>query len=81
MVAGSTASLVPAEGGWYAVLRVPRTVSEEERVLRLLERDDVLVHPGFFFDFPEEAYLVLSLLPREDDFARGVEAIARELES
>jgi aspartate/methionine/tyrosine aminotransferase len=78
---GAHFTLLRAEGGWYAVLRVPRTVSEEERVLRLLERDDVLVHPGFFFDFPEEAYLVLSLLPREDDFARGVEAIARELES
>jgi aspartate/methionine/tyrosine aminotransferase len=78
---GAHFTLLRAEGGWYAVLRVPRTVSEEERVLRLLERDDVLVHPGFFFDFPEEAYLVLSLLPREDDFARGVEAIAKELES
>jgi aspartate/methionine/tyrosine aminotransferase len=67
------------EGGWYAVLQVPRTLPEEERVLRLLERDDVLVHPGFFFDFPEEAFLVLSLLPREEDFARGLEAIGREL--
>ena len=48
-------------------------------VLRLLERCDVLVHPGFFFDFRSEAYLVLSLLPREDDFARGVAAILLDL--
>jgi aspartate/methionine/tyrosine aminotransferase len=78
---GASFTPLRAEGGWYAVLRVPHTVAEEERVLRLLERDDVLVHPGFFFDFPDEAYLVLSLLPREDDFARGVDAIERELEA
>lgn len=76
---GSPATLLRVEGGWYAVLRVPRTLPEEERVLRLLERRDVLVHPGFFFDFPSEAYLVLSLLPREADFARGLEAIAADL--
>jgi aspartate/methionine/tyrosine aminotransferase len=77
---GANFTLLRAEGGWYAVLRVPRTAPEEERVLRLLERDDVLVHPGFFFDFQDGTHLVLSLLPREDDFARGSEAIARELE-
>lgn len=76
---GSPATLLRVEGGWYAVLRVPRTVSEEERVLRLLERHHVLVHPGFFFDFPGEAYLVLSLLPREAEFARGVEAVLRDV--
>lgn len=76
---GSPATLLRVEGGWYAVLQVPRTLSEEERVLRLLERRDVLVHPGFFFDFPGEAYLVLSLLPREAEFARGVEAVLRDV--
>lgn len=62
------------------MLQVPRTVSEEERVLRLLEHRDVLVHPGFFFDFPGEAYLVLSLLPREPEFAAGVSAVLADLE-
>lgn len=78
-VLGSPATLLAVEGGWYGVLRVPATLTEEERALRLLERRDVLVHPGFFFDFPTEAYLVLSLLPREDDFARGVAAVLEDL--
>ena len=69
---GSAATLLEPEGGWYAVLRVPATLSEEERVLRLLADHDLLVHPGYFFDFPHEAFLVLSLLAREDDFALGV---------
>jgi hypothetical protein len=43
-------------------------VSEEERVLRLLDERDVLAHPGFFFDFPREAFLVLSLLPEPSIF-------------
>jgi aspartate/methionine/tyrosine aminotransferase len=69
--ASSPATLLAADGGWSAVLQVPGTVPEEERVLRLLERGGVLVHPGFFFDFAREAYLVVSLLPRPEDFDRG----------
>lgn len=61
-----------ADAGWSAVVRVPSTQSEEEMVLNLLERDDVLVHPGFFFDFAREAYLVVSLLPEPPAFGEGV---------
>jgi len=68
----SPVSMLASEGGWYAVLQVPATLSEEETTLRLLERHDVLVHPGYFFDFPREAFLVLSLLPPSADFAKGV---------
>ena len=73
------AGLLNPEGGWAAVLRVPATEPEEERVLRLLQEDGVLVHPGFFFDFPTEAYLVLSLLPPTEGFARGVLGLLRHL--
>lgn len=76
-VAGSAVTPLDSEGGWCAILKVPRTVSEEDRVLGLLERHGVLVHPGFFFDFPTEAYLVLSLLPAEETFARGASLLAR----
>lgn len=62
LVESSPCRLLTVEGGWYATLEVPRHVSEEELILRLLAEDDVLVHPGYFFDFPREAYLVLSLL-------------------
>ena len=70
--ASSPCRLLPADGGWSAVLRVPAVRSEEELVLLLLEEDGVLVHPGYFFDFPEEAYLVISLLPEPETFQRGV---------
>jgi aspartate/methionine/tyrosine aminotransferase len=65
-----------SDGGWSAVVRVPSTRSEEAFVLALLERERVLVHPGFFFDFPCETYVVLSLLPDRDVF---IEAMARVL--
>ena len=58
------------EAGWYATLRVPRVRSEMESCLRALERG-VYVHPGAFFGFEDEAYVIVSLLAREDDFARG----------
>ncbi len=71
-VAGSALSVLAVEGGWYATLEVPRTRSEEEWTLELLERDGVLVQPGFFFDFESEAFLVLSLLTAPDVFCEGV---------
>jgi alanine-synthesizing transaminase len=64
--------VLAAEAGWSAVLRVPATMPEEELTLTLLERDGVLVHPGFFFDFEREAFLVVSLLPRPEIFREGV---------
>jgi len=68
------------DGGWYAVVQVPAVVPEEERVLALLAEDDVLVHPGFFFDFPREAYLVLSLLPESGVFREAVRRILARIE-
>ena len=43
-----------------------------EYVLGLLEGDHVLAHPGYFFDFPHEAFVVVSLLPPPADFGEGV---------
>jgi aspartate/methionine/tyrosine aminotransferase len=61
-----------AEGGWSAVLRIPHTIPEDELVVRLLEQSRVLAHPGFFFDFPRDGYLVVSLLTRPDVFRSAV---------
>ena len=75
-----TWSLLPAEGGWSAVLRVPVHVDEEELCLRLLDAG-VIAHPGYFFDFPSSGYLVLSCLPPRAEMAGGVEAITHVLHS
>lgn len=66
--------LLEVEGGWYAILRVPRVRSEEEWVLGLLERG-VLVQPGYFYDFESEAYLVVSLLTPQPTFREGTDRI------
>ena len=71
----SPCEVLAADGGWYAVLRLPAIVPEEEFILRLLDEADVVVHPGYFFDFDSEAYLVLSLLPEPSIFREGVERI------
>ncbi len=75
MAADAPFSLLPAEGGWCAILRVPATMPEEDRVCRLLETGDVLVHPGFFFDFESEAFLVVSLLTPPEAFATGIDRV------
>ena len=61
-----------AEAGWYAVVQIPALRSEEALVITLIERDRVLVHPGYFFDFPREAFLVISLLPEPGTFVPAV---------
>jgi aspartate/methionine/tyrosine aminotransferase len=66
------ATVLPVEGGWSAVIQVPSVVTEESLVLALLEHDDVLVHPGYFFDFPREAFVVVSLLVEPANFDRAV---------
>jgi len=78
-VTGTAGTLLDVEGGWYATLRVPATRSEESWVLELLEEDGVHVHPGHFFDFEREAYLVLSLLTPEAIFAEGVGRLVTRL--
>ena len=65
------------EGGWSAVVRVPATRSEEQVVLDLLEQERILVHPGYFFDFHHEAYIVVSLLTAPDVFADAVPRLLR----
>ncbi len=75
----SSCQLLPAEGGWYAVIRIPAVHTEEEWVLRLLEQDQVLVQPGYFYDFPEEAYLVVSLLAEPKIFEQGVEKLIQRI--
>jgi alanine-synthesizing transaminase len=75
----SAAQILKVEGGWYATVRVPRTKSEEQWCLELLEQDSVLVQPGFFYDFESEAYLVLSLLTPVDTFREGVKRVMRRL--
>jgi alanine-synthesizing transaminase len=71
------ASVLPVEGGWSAVVRVPRTAGDEELVLDLVTNHGVAVHPGYFFDFDREGYIVVSLLTQRDVFDEGVSRVAR----
>jgi alanine-synthesizing transaminase len=66
-----------ADGGWYAVVQVPSFEPEEDLVLRLLTEHGVLAHPGYFFDFASESFLVVSLLPREAAFRDGAARLLR----
>ena len=70
--AHSPCTLLPAEAGWCAILRVPEIMSDEAWGSALLEQDGVLVQPGYFFDLTMGATLVLSLIVQEQVFAEGV---------
>jgi alanine-synthesizing transaminase len=64
-------------GGWYAVMHVPSFESEDDLAVGLLTNEGVLTHPGYFFDFPRESFLVLSLLPPEASFSDGIARVLR----
>jgi aspartate/methionine/tyrosine aminotransferase len=68
-------SRLEIEGGWYAVLRVPATRTGEEVALDLLTARGVYVHPGHFYDFPADGYLIVSLIARQQEFAEGIKRL------
>jgi len=69
------------EGGWSAVIRVPATRTEDQLVLGLLDAEGIVVHPGYFFDFPREAFLVVSLLPQTETLREGAQRLLRYVAS
>lgn len=79
--AGSAKEVLRRDGGWNAVLRLAGDLDEEELVCGLLEETGVLVHPGYFYDFRTEGFVVLSLLPEPTVFRDGVDRLQQRLGS
>jgi alanine-synthesizing transaminase len=75
LAAHTTCSRLEIEGGWYAVLRTPVTRSDDDLALDLLEEKSVYVHPGHFYDFPGDGYLVVSLIAAPQEFAEGIKRV------
>jgi aspartate/methionine/tyrosine aminotransferase len=78
-LSGGGCTVRESEGGWYAVVGMPESVPDEELVLRLLDEDGVLAHPGYFYDFPKGSFLVLSLLTPPEVFGEGVGRLAARM--
>jgi alanine-synthesizing transaminase len=70
--AQTVCSRLVCEAGWNVILRVPAARSDEDLALELLQEQGVFVHPGHFYDFPQDGYLVLSLIAPKMDFAEGI---------
>jgi alanine-synthesizing transaminase len=68
-------SRLAIQGGWYVILRIPATGSDEDFAVALLEQHSVFVHPGHFYDFPSDGYMVLSLIAPEQEFREGLSAL------
>ncbi|MFQ5768476.1 MAG: pyridoxal phosphate-dependent aminotransferase, partial [Acidobacteriota bacterium] len=71
--------LLDSAGGWSAIMELPAARSDEEHAVALLERHDLLVHPGYFFDLAGHSHIVVSLLLPPPEFARGLERLAAYL--
>jgi hypothetical protein len=75
VASGAAVNRLKADGGWYAILRLPNTRGDEEWAMELLKSDGVYVHPGHYFGFPRQGYLVVSLLPKAARFREGIEKL------
>jgi len=80
LAAQKTCARLNVEGGWYAVLRVPVTQSDEDLAIGLMQMS-VLVHPGHFYDFPSDGYLIVSLITATREFSEGIKLILYALNS
>jgi alanine-synthesizing transaminase len=67
--------LLQRQGGWYAVIEIRDRLTDEARVLQLADQENTLVHPGYFYDFDQEGFVVVSLLPESPTFRTGVERL------
>jgi aspartate/methionine/tyrosine aminotransferase len=74
-----TCERLRVDGGWYAVLRVPALQADEDLAIDLLRKVAVLVHPGHFYDFSSDGYLVISLITPGDIFREGVKLVLAQL--
>ena len=70
-----TCAKLNVEGGWYAVLRVPVTQSDEDLAIAIMKNLSVLVHPGHFYDFSSDGYLVVSLITELKEFSEGIKRV------
>jgi len=77
LAAAPSCTRLDEEGGWYAVVRVPAVQSDENFAIDLLRSEAVVVHPGHFYDFPKDGYLVLSLITEPDVFREGISRLLR----
>jgi len=68
----SNCRMLVREGGWYAIIEIFDAVSDENRILQLLERDHTLVHPGYLYEFHNEGIVVVSLLTPVETFRAGI---------
>jgi aspartate/methionine/tyrosine aminotransferase len=75
LAAQSSCSRLELEGGWYAILRVPVTRSDEDLAIELLNARGIYVHPGHFYDFPTDGYLIVSLITSVEDFEEGIKRL------
>jgi len=75
LAAQSSCSRLELEGGWYATLRVPVTRSDEDLTIELLNTQGIYLHPGHFYDFPTDGYLIVSLITPAEEFDEGIKRL------
>jgi len=75
LAAQTSCARLEVEGGWYAILRVPVTRSDEDLAIDLLTNQGVYAHPGHFYDFPTDGFLIVSLITPPDDFDEGIRRV------
>ena len=81
VLAGTPVSATAVDAGWYACLRVPSVMTDEQWAVKLVEQDGVVVHPGSFFGFPRAGMLVAGLIAAPEVFQEGMRRLVARARS
>jgi alanine-synthesizing transaminase len=79
LLRGTAIQRLQLDGGWSVILQLPRVMTEEDWIRGLLQEQNIVVQPGYFFDMESEAYIVLSLITPVDQFRVGLEKLCRKV--
>jgi len=75
---GLKLNVLKREGGWYAVIEIEQ--DDEKLAYELLERENILAHPGYFYDFRGRNVVVVSLITRKEVFEEGIAKLTKNLQ-
>ncbi len=71
--------VLTTSGGWSTILELPRILSEEEWIKKLIIEENCLFYPGYLFDFEREAFCSLSLIIEKAILEKGIDSIIKIL--
>ncbi len=77
LLSSDQARVLVTEGGWSQILQLVGQIDDDLFCNSLLQDENVLVYPGYYFDISLSGSLVVSLLVEPSHFQEGIRSLLR----